>query len=248
MGSLSRLSKKLDDAQSKQKSLMSIALVDQQSVQSKLTKQSDFKVPNIVQTEYVFEPVVEDDEAAIHPVLGTHAVHNHREIDWDAIKFAQSKEWAEVCQHHYDAIVKLGNAPSTPQLKTGRQASRMAMSKAGSSLGGRQSSIDAPKISLQPLKARKKKKRGHSKIQDSSLEGTVEDSSYLSVAKPPKKDKRKRSSSKHKKHKKSKHGGTDHTAQISIDDQSEITPRRPSARKRSAHPSSSKSRREKDPE
>ena len=101
MGSLSRLSKKLDDAQSKQKSLMSIALVDQQSVQSKLTKQSDFKVPNIVQTEYVFEPVVEDDEAAIHPVLGTHAVHNHREIDWDAVNRSLLE-----CEQNFGLVLK----------------------------------------------------------------------------------------------------------------------------------------------
>ena len=51
-------------------------------------------------------------DTVLHPILGTPDVRNIHEIDWEALKFTQSQEWSEVCQEHYDAVVKLGNIPS----------------------------------------------------------------------------------------------------------------------------------------
>ena len=83
-------------------------------------------MPNIVNTEYVFQPE-EQDESVIHPILGTKEVRNIFDFDWSAIKQAQSLEWANVCQEHYEMVVKLGNQLSTPMMtkERSRNASRL---------------------------------------------------------------------------------------------------------------------------
>lgn len=48
------------------------------------------------------------DEGYEHPILGTYDVHNMHELDWESLKHSQMQEWSNICQEHYNAVVKLG--------------------------------------------------------------------------------------------------------------------------------------------
>ena len=63
--------------------------------------------------DYKFEAEkMADEDPDVHPILGTKEVRNFNEIDWEGLKFAQQESWADVCQEHYNMIVKLGCQPS----------------------------------------------------------------------------------------------------------------------------------------
>ena len=80
---------------------------DMKSLLSVKTAQTSFKTPNVVVTDFKFSPS-ETGETFVHPILGTHDVHNMYELDWEGLKFAQMQEWSDICQDHYEAVVKLG--------------------------------------------------------------------------------------------------------------------------------------------
>ena len=86
------------------------------------------RIPNLIITDFEFEPYDEDNKR-IHPVLGTPEVRNINEIDWNALKGRTLQEWSNVCQEHYDMVVKLGNN-STPEPS---RLARSRKSKLGSS-------------------------------------------------------------------------------------------------------------------
>jgi len=87
-------------------------LDDEQMNKSVVSKQSSLKTPNLVVLDYQFTAESCPD-LGVHPILGTPEVRNIFGIDWKALQQAQKQQWAEVCQEHFDAVVKLGNAPST---------------------------------------------------------------------------------------------------------------------------------------
>ena len=56
----------------------------------------------------------DEDNLKTHPVLGTPDVRNIHEIDWEALKGNTLQDWSDICQEHYDVVVKLGNATPEP--------------------------------------------------------------------------------------------------------------------------------------
>ena len=121
------------DLESRKKS----AALDSKSIQTSTT----FKTPNVLITDYLFTPDQIED-TFVHPILGTPDVRNIHEIDWEALKFNQRQEWSEVCQEHYDAVLKLGNMPSKETITP-----RNALSKKTDTVRPR-----VPAIKLPPLK------------------------------------------------------------------------------------------------
>ena len=137
----------------------------------------------------------------MHPILGTNEVRNLEEINWEALKYAQTESWADVCQEQYNMIVKLGCIPSQSTIgprkntslaeiaedrksshrsshRSKRQLSKHASTARQSAIQSKQkisfaeeeSSVDAPRVTLEPLKQKKKKKRKRVNIVNESLE------------------------------------------------------------------------------
>ena len=48
----------------------------------------------------------DEDNLKAHPVLGTPDVRNIHEIDWEALKGNTLQDWSDICQDHYDVVVK----------------------------------------------------------------------------------------------------------------------------------------------
>ena len=148
---------------------------------------------------------MEDDIPEVHPVLGTKEVRNFNEIDWDGLKFSQQESWAEICQEHYNMIIKLGYVPSQSTIaparnnlslasiredsKTSKKSKKSkhsrSMSKHASvakhsskqkaSFAEDESSADAPRVHLKPLKSGKKKRtKAKVTIVNDSLESSEE--------------------------------------------------------------------------
>lgn len=57
---------------------------------------STFKVPNLLITDYKFEPTDKDNDE-VHPILGTKEVRNVHDLDWDSLRNIALQEWSEVC-------------------------------------------------------------------------------------------------------------------------------------------------------
>ena len=61
-----------------------------------LKSTSTFKTPNLVVTDFKFTP-----DSTVEPFIisGPNEVdvRNIHEIDWEALKYFQKKEWSEVC-------------------------------------------------------------------------------------------------------------------------------------------------------
>lgn len=90
---------------------------------------SSFKTPNVVLSDYKFTPDQTGDTFT-NPILGAHDVRNIHDLDWEGLKFAQMQEWSDICQDHYDAVVKLGAIPSQPTIGTRQKTQLEAVKEA----------------------------------------------------------------------------------------------------------------------
>ena len=197
---------------------------DNKSIQ---TIKSSFKTPNVIVTDYKFTPE-NSCENLVHPILGTPEVRNIHEIDWAALKFAQTKEWSEVCQEHYDAIVKLGNAPD-PSQKTPRMSKQASKEESGAKALSKRGASKA-KVGLKPLKGKKKKKKRKEGATSSLVVPGEEDLNGESKRSRSKIKKEKKKEKKEKKKSSiTKRGDTE--GNISVNDESAVKEKPSSSRK-----------------